>query len=74
MKIRISDMLKNKSQKLNTPMNSLLFSKIKTNDEYKLFWKALNFESKCSYFEHNSFSNLNFTAILYDSFNRVLFF
>lgn len=34
---------KNKSQKLNTPMNLMLFSKIKTNDEYKLFWKALNF-------------------------------
>lgn len=33
----------NKSQKLNTPMNLMLFSKIKTNDEYKLFWKALNF-------------------------------
>lgn len=45
MKIRNSDMLKknNKSQKLNTPMTLLLFSKIKTNDEYKLFWKALNF-------------------------------
>lgn len=45
MKIRNSDMLKknNKSQKLNTPMNLMLFSKIKTNDEYKLFWKALNF-------------------------------
>lgn len=24
-------------------MNLMLFSKIKTNDEYKLFWKALNF-------------------------------
>lgn len=45
MKIRNSDMLKknNKSQKQNTPMNLMLFSKIKTNDEYKLFWKALNF-------------------------------
>lgn len=43
MKIRNSDLLKKKSQKLNTPMNLLLFLKIKTNDEYKLFWKALNF-------------------------------
>lgn len=44
MKIKNSDLLKKKkSQKLNTPMNLLLFLKIKTNDEYKLFWKALNF-------------------------------
>lgn len=45
MKIRNSDMLRknNKSQIQNTPMNLMLFSKIKTNDEYKLFWKALNF-------------------------------